>query len=98
MSLTTKYKVNLTIYLVNQLQKSCPFFFASAGSSLEASGIIKRRGKCKWFNVAKGWGFVTPDDGGPDVFVHQVNVQFPTKINKTAFLKKKKKRRGQKAA
>ncbi|XP_062620116.1 protein lin-28 homolog isoform X1 [Saccostrea cucullata] len=31
----------------------------------------RRRGRCKWFNVAKGWGFVTPDDGAQDVFVHQ---------------------------
>lgn len=28
------------------------------------------RGEVKWFNNAKGWGFIIPENGGDDIFVH----------------------------
>lgn len=33
------------------------------------------RGALKWFNEQKGYGFIKPDDGGRDVFVHITALQ-----------------------
>jgi len=34
-----------------------------------------KQGTVKWFNESKGYGFITPEDGGQDLFVHFSEIQ-----------------------
>ncbi len=35
----------------------------------------KKEGTVKWFNDSKGYGFLTPNDGGKDLFIHMSEIK-----------------------
>jgi len=54
----------------------CPLRVFRRHISVESrEGHIMAEGTVKWFNSTKGFGFITPDDGTPDVFAHFSSIE-----------------------
>ena len=43
---------------------------SSFGADVDPATLVEVAGRVKWFDVAKGYGFIVPDGGGGDVLIH----------------------------
>ena len=50
------------------------FFFDGFDRAFPDAPSCRRRAQVKWFNTQKGFGFITPDDGSEEIFVHQTAI------------------------
>jgi cold shock protein len=54
----------------NPVSLRCNFDTAADLAAIDAVDLVEIIGRVKWFDVAKGYGFIVPDNGAPDVLLH----------------------------